>query len=151
MCTHRYAFRLFKYTSTKHRKYVVNQNIEHIDDISFIEPFGRIRVFVCKVRVFPSQNQVFAFTLAILSYEPSLTYSLSLSFSFERGIGVQRKGETRLLQGLRFMLRFLSELRFSDPIKPLVSFHECFIFCAIGCLDNMYIIKNSYTHNKFKQ
>jgi hypothetical protein len=34
-----------KNTSTKDNKYVVNQKLEHIDDISFRELFGRIRVF----------------------------------------------------------------------------------------------------------
>jgi hypothetical protein len=28
----------------KHSKYVVNQKLEHVDDISFRELFGRIRV-----------------------------------------------------------------------------------------------------------
>jgi len=32
-------------TSTKHDKYVVNKKLEHVDDISFRELFGRIRVF----------------------------------------------------------------------------------------------------------
>ena len=36
---------LLKNTSTKYNKYVVNQKLEHIDDISFRELFGRIRVF----------------------------------------------------------------------------------------------------------
>jgi hypothetical protein len=30
--------------STKHNKYVVNQKLEHVVDISFRELFGRIRV-----------------------------------------------------------------------------------------------------------
>jgi len=30
--------------STKDNKYVVNQNLEHVDDISFGEPFGKTRV-----------------------------------------------------------------------------------------------------------
>jgi hypothetical protein len=32
--------------STKHNKYVVNQILEHVDDISFREFFGRIGVFL---------------------------------------------------------------------------------------------------------
>jgi hypothetical protein len=37
--------------STKHNKYVVNQKLEHVDDISFRKLFGRIRVgFFYKIR-----------------------------------------------------------------------------------------------------
>jgi hypothetical protein len=39
-----YADCLLKTTSTKHSKYVVNQKLEHIDDISFRDLFDRIRV-----------------------------------------------------------------------------------------------------------
>ena len=35
---------LLKKTSTKHNKYAVNENLEHVDDISFRELIGRIRV-----------------------------------------------------------------------------------------------------------
>ena len=35
---------LLKNTTTKHKKYVVNQKLEHVDDISFRERFGRIKV-----------------------------------------------------------------------------------------------------------
>ena len=41
--THRSADCLLKNTSTKHNKYVVNQKVEHDDDISFREHFGRIK------------------------------------------------------------------------------------------------------------
>jgi len=34
----------WKKKSTKRKKYCVNQNLEHVDDISFRELFGRIRV-----------------------------------------------------------------------------------------------------------
>ena len=44
----RYAECLLKNTSTKENKYVVNQNLEHFDDISFRELFGRIRVVFFK-------------------------------------------------------------------------------------------------------
>jgi hypothetical protein len=40
----RYADCLLKNTSTKDNKYVVNQKLEHVDDISFSEFVGRIRV-----------------------------------------------------------------------------------------------------------
>ena len=43
-CAHRYTDYLLSNTSTKHNKYVVNQNLEHVADISFRELFGRIRV-----------------------------------------------------------------------------------------------------------
>jgi hypothetical protein len=42
VCTHRYVNCLLKNTSTKDNKYVVNQKLEHVDDISFRELFGRI-------------------------------------------------------------------------------------------------------------
>jgi hypothetical protein len=35
-------------------KYVVNQKLEHVDDISFKELFGRIRVAFYKIRSVPS-------------------------------------------------------------------------------------------------
>jgi hypothetical protein len=38
------------YTDTKHYKYVVNQKLEHVEDISFRELFGRIRVVFYKIR-----------------------------------------------------------------------------------------------------
>ena len=50
VCILRYADCLLKNTSTKDSKYVVNQKFEHVDDISFRELFGRIRVVFCKVR-----------------------------------------------------------------------------------------------------
>jgi hypothetical protein len=45
----RYADCLLKNTSTKDNKYVVNQKLEHVDDISFSEFVGRIRVFFLAV------------------------------------------------------------------------------------------------------
>jgi hypothetical protein len=36
--------------STKYNKYVVNQKLEHVVDISFRELFGRIRVVFNKIR-----------------------------------------------------------------------------------------------------
>jgi hypothetical protein len=33
----------WKNTSTKDNKYVVNQKLEHVDDISYREHFGRIK------------------------------------------------------------------------------------------------------------
>jgi hypothetical protein len=49
-CTHRYAKCLLKNTSNKDNKYAFNQQLEHVDDISFRELFGRIRVFFYKIR-----------------------------------------------------------------------------------------------------
>jgi bisphosphoglycerate-dependent phosphoglycerate mutase len=47
VCTHRYTEDcLLKTTSTKDNKYVVNQKLEHVDDINFKELFGRISVFL---------------------------------------------------------------------------------------------------------
>ena len=45
---------LLKNTSTKQNKYVVNQKLEHVDDISFRELFDRIRVIAYKIRSVPS-------------------------------------------------------------------------------------------------
>ena len=50
VCTHRYADCLLKNTSTKHSKYVVNQKLELVEDISFRELFGRIREVICTIR-----------------------------------------------------------------------------------------------------
>ena len=58
-CTHRYVDSPLKSTSTKHSKYVVNQKVEHVDDISFRELFGRIRVvffFLNKSCIFLAQG-----------------------------------------------------------------------------------------------
>ena len=38
-------------SSTKDNKYIVNQNLEHVDDISFGEPFGQIRVVFSKLNL----------------------------------------------------------------------------------------------------
>jgi hypothetical protein len=45
ICTNRYANYLLKSTSNEHSIYVVNQKLEHIDDISFKEFFDSFRVF----------------------------------------------------------------------------------------------------------
>jgi hypothetical protein len=47
VCTHRYADCLLKNTSTKYNKYVVNQKLELVDDISLRELFPIIRVVFC--------------------------------------------------------------------------------------------------------
>ena len=41
-------------TSTKHSKYCAIQRLEHVDDFSFREVFGRIRVAFYKIRSAPS-------------------------------------------------------------------------------------------------
>ena len=41
--THMYAVCRLKNTSTKDDNYVVNQTLEHVDDISFRELCGRIK------------------------------------------------------------------------------------------------------------
>jgi hypothetical protein len=48
-CTYRNAGCLLKNRSTKHSKYVINQKLEYVGDISFRELFGRIGfcLFVC--------------------------------------------------------------------------------------------------------
>jgi hypothetical protein len=42
--------------STKHNKYVVNQKLEHFDDISFRELYGRIRVVLLGEKEIPERN-----------------------------------------------------------------------------------------------
>jgi len=50
VCTHKHSDCLLKNTFTKDNKYVVNQKLEHVDDISFREMFGRNRVVFYKLR-----------------------------------------------------------------------------------------------------
>ena len=45
---------LLKNRSTKQNKYVVNQKLEHVDDINSRELFGKIRVAAYKIRYVPS-------------------------------------------------------------------------------------------------
>jgi hypothetical protein len=54
-----------KNTTIKLNKYVVNQKIEHFDDISFKELDDRIKVVAYKIRFVPSYGKVFVFTLTI--------------------------------------------------------------------------------------
>ena len=63
--SHRNAEYMLTSTSTKHTKYVVNQKLKHFDDISFREPFGRIRVVFYKIRCVHSENKEFVSTWAI--------------------------------------------------------------------------------------
>ena len=53
-CAHRYTDYLLNNTSTKQNKYVVNQNLEHVDDISCRELFGRITVAIYNILSVPS-------------------------------------------------------------------------------------------------
>jgi hypothetical protein len=57
VCTHRYADCLLKNMSTKN-KYVVNQKPEHADDISFRELFGKIKMFLYKIRSVPLHLEI---------------------------------------------------------------------------------------------
>jgi hypothetical protein len=57
--THRYADCLLKNMPTKHKKYVVNQKLENLDDISFWQLFGRIRVVFPEVVFVSLYNMVF--------------------------------------------------------------------------------------------
>ena len=77
---------VLKIMSPKHNIYVVNQNLEHVDDVSFRELFGRMGVsFFYKIRFVPSLDEVFVSTrtLAIFVVKRSWTNSFNLSFSFE--------------------------------------------------------------------
>jgi hypothetical protein len=78
-CAHRYTDYLLNNTSTKHNKYVVNQNLEHVADISFRELFGRIRVgFFYKIRFVPSSDKVFVSASAIRFMQDSRTNSFNV-------------------------------------------------------------------------
>ena len=57
--------------SMRHINYVVNQKLEHFDNISFIEHFGGI-IIMFVIRFVPSEDKVFAFMLAILFHETQL-------------------------------------------------------------------------------
>ena len=57
--THMYADCLLKNMPTKHKKYVVNPNLEHLDDISFWQLFGRIRVVFPEVVFVSLQHGIF--------------------------------------------------------------------------------------------
>ena len=82
MCTHMYANSLLKNTSIKHNKYVVNQKLEHVDDISFRQLFSRIRLFYTQYdRSLPSARHVYLrwpFFLKTHSWKNSLFISFSL-------------------------------------------------------------------------
>ena len=53
VCTHRYVDCLLKNMSTKGNKYVVNEKLEHVDDISFRELFDRIIVVFLQNKICP--------------------------------------------------------------------------------------------------
>jgi hypothetical protein len=69
VCTHRYADCLHKNTSIKHNKYVVNQNLEHVDDISFRES-----VFFLQNKICPFLAQGICIYVEILFYETQLDH-----------------------------------------------------------------------------
>jgi len=61
------------------------------------------------------------------------------------------KAEQDCFWGPGDRLRLLSKLRIWGPIKPLVSFHKCFISCAAEYPDNIYVIQSSGKHNQLMQ
>jgi hypothetical protein len=58
------------------------------------------------------------------------------------------QGETRLLWGPGDRSRLSYKSSIWGPIKPLVAFQNCFIFCAAECPDNIYFIQSSDKHNQ---
>ena len=62
---------LLKKPSVRHINYVVNQKLEHVDDIGFREHFGGI-IIMFVIRFVPSDDKVFEFMLAILFHETQL-------------------------------------------------------------------------------
>jgi hypothetical protein len=91
---------LLKNTSTKQSKYVVNQKLEHVEDISFREFFGRIRVVVYKI-----------------------TYVSSLHTDFIRGL--LKKNEKKLARSFNFTFRYIDDVlslnnsRFGDFVDSI--------------------------------
>jgi hypothetical protein len=59
VCAHRCADFLLKNSSAKHSKYVVNQKLEHVDDINFRELFGRIRVVLAELICFADDTKYY--------------------------------------------------------------------------------------------
>ena len=85
-----YGHYLLKNTSTKDNKYVVNQKIEHVDDISFKELFGRISDFLQnKICPFLAQG-ICIYVGHSLFINHNWTNSLNVSFILESGIVVER-------------------------------------------------------------
>jgi hypothetical protein len=56
ICSHRYVDCLLENTSRRHSKCVFNETLGHVDDFSFRERFGRIRVVIYKVKYVPSYH-----------------------------------------------------------------------------------------------
>ena len=87
--THSYANRLLKNTPTKHSKYVVNQNLNHHDYVSFRELFvGIIRQFFLCFFLYQYDLSLPLPTLAILIHATSSTNTFHLSFMFDWGIAM---------------------------------------------------------------
>ena len=74
--THRYPHCLLKNMPTKQKKYVANQKLEHLGDISFLQLFGRIRV------VFHEVLFVSSYSMVCLSVELFLFHETQLSYFF---------------------------------------------------------------------
>jgi hypothetical protein len=63
---------LLQITSIIHNKYVVNQNLEHVDDVSFRNLLAELEWFFNKIRYVPSYHKVSVSTLAIPFNETQL-------------------------------------------------------------------------------
>ena len=57
VCTYMHADCLLKNTSTKDTKYVVNQKLEHVDDISFIEQL-HMMLQICNTSIIHKQISI---------------------------------------------------------------------------------------------
>ena len=102
VCTHGYALCLLKNTSTKYNKYGVNQKHEHVDDISFRELFGRIRVVFFQNKICPFLTQGICIYVGHSFFmKHSWTNSFNLSFSLEWEILVQRVKKSNVLMLLQ--------------------------------------------------
>jgi hypothetical protein len=78
-----------KNTSTKHNKYVVNKKLEHFNDISFRELFGRIRVvFFNNIRYVPSCTMLMAFIVRLQQW--SVMLYRHVTHYFPRSLQVAR-------------------------------------------------------------
>jgi hypothetical protein len=106
VCTHRYDDCLLKNTSTKDNNYVVNQKLEHVDDISFRKPVGRVFqqtvVIPMGANCAPLLSDLFLF-----SYEADLIQ------------GLLQKNEKKLARSLNFTFRYIDDVLSLNNYKKL--------------------------------
>jgi hypothetical protein len=131
ICTHRYADSLLTNASTKHNKYVVNQTLEHIDDINFT------------IRAFQNSWLNTGFVTRVPHVEQEL---FAPSLTFLSGV---RAHVVKLYMSSRFWLRIVMTFTISAlkwcSIRPICfvgyMFYSCYLylFPYIGFRHDVYI------------